>query len=454
MQEKAKTYSILGAARSGLAVAKLLRSEGRSVFVSDSRARADALQAIERLEEVGAAYEFGGHSDRVLESDLIVLSPGVPDTIPIVRRAVELGIEVTNEVEIASRRCRAPIAAITGTNGKTTTTELLGYILRCAGKQAWVAGNVGLPFSQIVDSAESDDVVVLEASSFQLEHISQFRPRVAVVLNVTPDHMDRYQNFESYRQAKLRITMNQQADDVLIYNADDPSLEDISRISHAQLLAITLRQEMASSSSPGAFLREGLVVLRHATEEILMQADEIRIRGPHNLYNSMAAALSARSLGLSIEAIREGLAGFPGVAHRLEPVAEIDGVRYVNDSKATNVDSLWYALSSFTDPVVLIAGGRSKKNVYDALLPLIKGRVKAAVLIGEAADEMEKAFAETTDTHRAGESMEKAVALARSLAQPGDVVLLSPACASFDMFRDYEQRGDIFKQIVMAITPT
>lgn len=455
MPDTLPTYSILGAARSGLAVAALLRAEGAAVFVSDSKP-ADteaAMEAIGKLDAVGAAYEFGGHSDRVLEASTLVLSPGVPDTIPIVKRAIERGMKLTNEIEIAWSRCRGRVVAITGTNGKTTTTELAGHIFRTAGWKTFVAGNVGIPFSEIAPKADEESVVVLEVSSFQLEHIAAFKPRVAVLLNITPDHMDRYATFADYAEAKYRITMNQDEDDALIYNADDPSLVELPSRSKARPFGFSIQRELPV----GAFKHNEELVMRMESsaisnnEEALMPVERIRIRGPHNLYNSMAAALSARELGVEPAAIREGLETFPGVAHRLEPVRELDGVRWVNDSKATNVDSMWYALSSFPGSIVLIAGGKSKKNVYDSVLPLIEERVKAAVLVGDAAGEMEEAFGSITKIYRAGYSMEDAVAQAQSIAEPGDVVLLSPACASFDMFNNYEHRGDHFKSLVNAL---
>jgi UDP-N-acetylmuramoylalanine--D-glutamate ligase len=447
MSKTPQTYSILGAARSGLAVARLLRREGARVFVSDVKPAESCGDARHLLESIGADYEFGGHSSRVLESTVLVLSPGVADTLPIVRQAREHGLEITNEIEIAARRCRAPIVAITGTNGKTTTSELTGFIFRSSGMNTYVAGNVGLPFSEIVADADERSVVVLEVSSFQLEHISTFRPRVAVLLNVTPDHLDRYGSFEEYVKAKFRITMNQTADDTLIYNRDDHNLSALPEQSMARAIGFSLTQELPF----GAFARDGMLILRdptNGTEEQLMQTQEIRIRGPHNLYNSMAAALAARTLGVGFSDIRNGLRNFPGVAHRLEPVRELDGVRYVNDSKATNVDSLWYALNSFSTPIVLIAGGKGKKNEYEPILSLIDERVRAVVLVGDAAAEMEKAFSGHATVVHAGYDMDAAVRTARSLAHAGDVVLLSPACASFDMFDNYEHRGEVFKSLV------
>ncbi len=444
-------YGVVGAARSGLAVARLLRSEGHQVLVSDSRSEDEMSTARETLRSIGARFEFGGHTAALLDNDVIVLSPGVPDTIPIVTEARRKGITITNELEVASRRCRGTIVAITGTNGKTTTTELIAHLFRTAGRKTWVAGNVGIPLSEIAPNTTPDDIVVVEASSFQLEHVETFHPRVAVILNVTPDHMDRYERFEDYVSAKRRITMRQTDQDVLIYNGDDSVLADLPTRTLAQSLQIRLHDAPIA----GAFTHDGEVHLRVAPgaqsspEDVsLIPVAAIGIQGPHNLYNAMAAALAARALGVEYDAIREGLASFAGVPHRLEPVAEIDGVRYVNDSKATNVNSLWYALQSFDSPIVLIAGGRSKKNVYDTILPLLKEHVRAVVLVGEAADEMEEAFHDIVPTHRAGFDMTEGVRIAGELAQPGDIVLLSPACASFDMFNNYEHRGDVFKELV------
>jgi UDP-N-acetylmuramoylalanine--D-glutamate ligase len=284
-------------------------------------------------------------------------------------------------------------------------------------------------------------------------------------LNITPDHLDRYAGFEEYARAKSRITMNQQTSDLLIYNADDEHACAMASRSGARTLGFSITDEVAS----GACVRTGMLLLRGAgsidpadhdraatgpiVEEEIMRIDEIRIRGPHNLYNAMAAALAVRSLGVGTTTIAEALRRFAGVPHRLDPVRELDGISYVNDSKATNVDSLWYALSSFSQPIILIAGGRSKKNRYDAIIPPLRKNVRTAVLIGEAATEMEEAFAGATRTVRAGESMEHAVELARSIASPGDVILLSPACASFDMFDNYEHRGEVFKSIVRELAP-
>lgn len=441
-------YTVLGAARSGLAVARLLSEEGESVFVSDAKRGDESLQSVEVLEALDIPYEFGGHSERVLEADVIILSPGIPPNIPILLEAEKRGIRVTNEIEIASRYCRGRIIGITGTNGKTTTTELIGHICRTAGRKTLVAGNVGIPFSEVTRQATADSLVVLELSSFQLEKIESFHPDVALLLNVTPDHLDRYESIEEYGAAKLRITMNQTEGDRLIYNGDNQWLRRIGQMDfRPKMLSYSLLHDVEA----GAFLRDGnLMIQTDESEEAVavIPAQEIGIRGPHNLANSMGAALAALSVGIPVGKIREGLASFRPLPHRLEEVAQINGVRYINDSKGTNTDALRYALESFDSPIILIAGGRAKKNRYDALLSLVEERVKAAVLIGEAAEEMEREFTGLTTIVMAGTSMESALQKASELAEPGDVVLLSPACASFDMFRNFEERGEVFRKIV------
>lgn len=443
-------FSIIGAGRSGLGAARLLLEEGMSVFVSDAGEQGAGSEGVAALREMRAQFEFGGHTDRVLDADAIVLSPGVPPDIPILIRAAERGIPVTNEIEIASRFCRGRIVGITGTNGKTTTTELAGHIFREGGCRTFVAGNVGVPFSEVARQADEESVVVLELSSFQLEKIETLRPDAALLLNVTPDHLDRYAGLDEYGAAKLRIAMNQRPQDRFIYSADDAWLE---RIPSAGIIPTLLGFSIRREVPRGAFVRDGMLALRmeeNGEVETVIPTDEIGIRGPHNLGNAMAAALAARSLGVDTESIGRALRSFRPLPHRLEEVGVIDGVRYVNDSKGTNTDALRYALESFAEPIVLIAGGRGKKNDYTALLPLMADRVKAAILIGEAADEMERAFAPLTRTIRAGFDMEAALAEAASVAAPGDVVLLSPACASFDMFRNFEHRGDVFRELVAA----
>ena len=442
------TYTVVGAARSGLAVARLLSEEGAKVFVSDVRSAKELSKEAEILESLRIDYEFGGHTERVLDADVIVLSPGVPPNIPVLLEAERQEIAVTNEVEIASKFCRGTIIGITGTNGKTTTTELLGHICREGGKKTFVAGNVGTPFSEIAREADAESLVVLELSSFQLERIESFHPHVALLLNVTPDHMDRYESIEDYGGAKLRITMSQDEEDWLICNGDDGWLQ---RIKDMKFKPSQLEFSIKNVVEEGAFLKDQMLTLsleKGRTLDKVLPANDIGIQGPHNLANAMAAALAARVVGISVDSIGEGLRSFRGLPHRLEDVAIIDDVRYVNDSKGTNTDALRFALQSFKEPIVLIAGGRAKKNDYTELLPLVNQGVKTAILIGEAADEMAEQFDGLTRVIHAGSDLELAVKKAKEVAEIGDVVLLSPACASFDMFKNFEERGNQFKEIV------
>lgn len=439
--------SVLGAARSGIAVARLLKSQGATVFVTDKKPEEEAAQQVQVLDSMGVEYEFGGHSDRLFDADFIVVSPGVPSSLNLVQHAMKVGLDIYSEVEVASWFCRAPIVAITGSNGKTTTTTLIGKIFERSGRRTVVAGNIGVPVSDYVTDADENSVAVLEVSSFQLDHVDTFKPKVAVLLNITPDHLDRYESYQAYMNSKFRIFMNQAADDFSVYNHDDEAVDK-----HGSGLQ-TIRRAFSVNEkiSCGGFTENGKVYLVENDEPVhLIDSKEIRIRGVHNLYNSLAAALAARALGVPAEVIADTLREFPGVEHRLEPVRELDGVKYINDSKATNVDAVWYALGSFDSPIVLIAGGKDKGNDYSPLFELVRKKVRAMILIGMAAPKMQKEFADKTKCVMAV-SMEDAIAKARCEAKSGDVVLLSPACASFDMFQDYEHRGREFKRLVMEL---
>ncbi|ARA93733.1 MAG: UDP-N-acetylmuramoyl-L-alanine--D-glutamate ligase [Bacteroidetes bacterium] len=443
--------TVIGGARSGLAVARLLAGAGARVFLTDHGTPTQGLEAA--LEAAGVRYEFGGHTPRALDADVMVISPGVPSTINLVQQARRSGLPVYSEIEVASWFCRAPIVAITGTNGKTTTTSLTGYILRRAGRRTLVAGNIGYPFSDYVLDAGEADVVVLEVSSFQLDHIATFRPRVSVLLNITPDHLDRYNyDFNAYAQSKFRIFENQHGDDVLVYNRDDHLIHEyVSWVAPRRGLR-TLSFSLDETPGSSAFVRGGHLVLRvHQQEEVLMQANQLALRGRHNLYNSLAAAVAARVMEVRSDVIRESLASFEGVPHRLELIRELDGVRYINDSKATNVNALWYALESFTEPVVLIAGGRDKGNDYAAVRPLVQQKARAVIAIGESADKVLRDLGTAAPHSVHAASLEEALRYARLFAEPGDVVLLSPACASFDMFENYEDRGDTFRRLVNSL---
>jgi UDP-N-acetylmuramoylalanine--D-glutamate ligase len=440
-----KKVSVVGAARSGVAVAMLLKSQGAVVYVSDSAA-ADKLQAsLPTLQAEKINYEVGGHSDRVYECELMVISPGVPSNAPLVLEAQKRKIKVVSEIEVGSWFCRAPIVAITGSNGKTTTTTLTGRILSNAAKKHVVAGNIGTAFSSVVLELVETDVAVLEVSSFQLDHCEEFSPKISVLLNITPDHLDRYDHsMEKYAASKARIFQNQQADDVLIYNQDDEWTNKIVLQAQCRTIGFSREQKLTE----GAFVEEGkLVTSLHGTRSEVIDINQIFIKGMHNLYNSMAAVLVGQLLGVDATLMQSTLKTFEGIEHRLEFVRRLNDVSYYNDSKATNVDSVWFALQSFKEPIVLFLGGRDKGNDYSRLTELVRKQVKAIVAIGESADIVEQSFKGTTVISKAS-SMEEAVATARFLAQPGDVVLLSPACASFDWFKNYEHRGEVFKQLV------
>jgi UDP-N-acetylmuramoylalanine--D-glutamate ligase len=450
MLVRGKRFSILGAGRSGLAVARLLKSRRAKVFLSEMGAKEKFEDMARQLEEIGVEYEFGDNTHRVLEADAIIISPGVPLQAPIVTLARQQGIKIISEIELASQFCEVPIVAITGTNGKTTTTTLVGEIFRNAGWTTFVAGNIGVPFADIVDQARGEKcVVVLEVSSFQLDTIDTFRPKVSALLNITPDHLDRYPNYEAYIQSKFRIFENQKGYDVFVYNNDDETVRSCAETLPIKALGFSLREELKQ----GAYLQGDNVMIRIGRDkENLIARAEIGIPGPHNLMNSMAAALMTRSLGIEYDVIRKTLKEFRGVEHRIEFVKELKGVKFYNDSKATNVDSMFYALGSFREPIILIAGGKDKGNDYSQVRDLVSERVKAIVAVGKGADKIQEYFNGVKPVYPAGFSMEDAVKTAQGIAQPGDVVLLSPACASFDMFDNYEHRGRVFKDLVNALT--
>jgi UDP-N-acetylmuramoylalanine--D-glutamate ligase len=480
-----KNVTVVGGARSGLAAARLLAEAGAAVFLTEHGEATDGL--VEALDEAGVEHEFGGHTRRALEADLFVVSPGVPSSVPILRQARRHGLRVYAEIEAAFWFCEAPVVAITGTNGKTTTTSLAGHLFRKAfegtEREVIVTGNIGYPFSDYVREAGPQDVVVIEVSSFQLDHIDTFRPQVSALLNVTPDHLDRYDNdFNEYAQSKFRIFENQHGDDTLVYNRDDDLVrgfvEKVADRRGLQALAFSTKQEVQH----GAFVdSDGRIIFRiHGQEEPLMLADKRApsLRGQHNLQNTLAAAISARIMEVRSESLRESLTTFEGVPHRLElvrttaaaaatgraggdgqpaPVGNgasgngASGVRWVNDSKATNVNAVWYALESFEEPLVLIAGGRDKGNDYSALKPLVREKVRAVIALGESADKVMRDLGALAPKSEKVSSMEEATRAAGRLAQRGDVVLLSPACSSFDMYENYEERGDTFRRLVLSL---
>ena len=438
--------TVIGAARSGLSAARLLHRKGVSVFLTELSPATKYEEAARLLREDGIAHEFGSHSARVFAADLIVVSPGVPGDAPVIVEAERRGIPVISEIEVGAMFLDGPIIAVTGTNGKTTTTTLSGEICRAAGRNTLVAGNIGKAFTDaLMDHEGPIDLAVLEISSFQLDTCVTFHPTTAAITTITPDHLNRYHgDFQEYVASKQRIFMNQTAQDHLIFNFDDPVVAGAVKSAASDLYPVSSMQRL----SKGGWRENGsLMIDAGYGRELLVRVDDLQVHGRHNHMNVLMAGLAARLEGIGIDVIRQACMGFKGVEHRLEFICEVDGVRWINDSKATNVDSVVIALQSYRQPVVLIAGGRDKGAAYDPLFELIKDRVRAMVLIGEAAEKMEREFAPLTRVTRARDMME-AVNIARMAAQPGDIVMLSPACASFDMFDSFEHRGRVFKDCV------
>ncbi|MCH8276541.1 MAG: UDP-N-acetylmuramoyl-L-alanine--D-glutamate ligase, partial [Bacteroidetes bacterium] len=438
--------TVVGAGRSGLAASRLLSRAGFIVFLTEMDQLSSEAGHVLRAARVG--FEVGGHTARALETDFVVTSPGVPSSSPLLRQAMESGIPVYSEIEAAFWFCRSPVVAITGSNGKTTTTALIGHIFRSSGRKTWVAGNIGHPFSDVVEKAGSKDVIILEISSFQLDHIDLFRPDVSVLLNITPDHLDRYGNsIEAYAGSKFRIAENQKDNDALVYNMDDYRISSWAGRMHSEdgpnRYGFTLKENDRAS---GFILDDSLILRTDENEEVLMKMDELALPGRHNVYNSLAAAVAARVKEVRSDIVRESLASFEGVPHRLEFVREVDCVQYVNDSKATNVNALWYALQSFSCPIVLIAGGRDKGNDYEMLAELVSDKVKAIICLGKDNKKIHEAFNDIIEDIVDARSAADAVNLAYQLSEKGDTVLLSPACASFDLFDNYEDRGHQFKK--------
>lgn len=447
MEVKNRNIVVIGAARSGISVARLLRQHGASVFVSDTGEIKSATESL--FESEGIEFESGGHTERAYRGDFAVVSPGVPDEAPLVQHYMNTGNHIYSEIEVAAWFCNSPIVAVTGSNGKTTAVEWMAHMWQQAGKKVLVAGNIGKAFSEVVEVTNPDTTVILEVSSFQLDHIHRFKPEISVLLNITPDHLNRYQNsFERYVASKMRIFSNQGSEDQLIYGYDDPLLRNFFDANEVlpQLFAFSAIKRV----NRGAGVEEEyLKFFNHQSEDVLMHRNQMGLPGNHNLANGLASALAARAFEVEDEAISESLRSFSGVEHRLELVVDRDGVQWFNDSKATNVNSVWFALDSFDCPITLIMGGRDKGNDYTELIPLIKEKVHTIIAIGEGKDKIESQLGSVAAGFSKADSMEEAVTIARKQSKPGEVVLLSPACASFDMFDSYEERGEIFKKLVL-----
>ena len=435
---------VLGGGESGTGACLLARKLGHEVFLSDKGNLSDKYREIlinNRIE-----FEEGGHSlDKIYNADLVIKSPGIPDNNPVVEELRRRGIEVISEIEFAGRHSSAKMCCITGSNGKTTTTLLIKHILDTAEIDAGLAGNVGFSLAAQV-AAEAHSLYVIELSSFQLDGMYDFRADVAVLTNITPDHLDRYDfKYENYINSKFRILQNMRPEDLFVYGYDSDAVRE--KVKELDIVPVQAPFTYLDKKDCAAYMDGNRLTAKESGRVFSIDKDEISIKGRHNIYNAMCAVLACMRLGVSNEKIAEGLRSFPQVEHRLETVLVRDGVTYINDSKATNVDSAWYALDSMTAPVVWIAGGKDKGNDYSVLSDLVRKKVKALVCMGLHNEKLIESFSplcKVIDT----DNLEDAVKAARSCAEPGDVVLLSPCCASFDLFKSYEHRGEMFKQEV------
>jgi UDP-N-acetylmuramoylalanine--D-glutamate ligase len=452
MELNHKRVLVVGLGKSGVASALFLKAHGAKVTVSDTKSGDELRNEIPVLLDHGITVETGGHGERTFRGqDLIVVSPGIPVDAPALVQARSLGERVIGEIELAAQFLLGPIVAITGSNGKTTTTTLTGEILTAGGNAALVGGNIGTPAISLVDRAQRETAIVLEISSFQLETIQTFRPKVAVVLNITPDHLDRHRTFEAYVDAKARVFENQTGDDFAVLNEDDPTCVSLGSRTRAQVFWFSRRKAVKL----GGCVREGNIVFRDGSQQReIMLASEIPLKGAHNLENVLAAVCAGALMGCTPEKIRQAVRDFKAVEHRLEFVATIRGVDYYNDSKATNVDATIKALESFPANIHLILGGKDKGSDYTLLNDLLRQRVKRVYTIGAAAEKIESQIVSSKHggpeiVH--AETLENALRKANAAAQAGDVVLLAPACASFDQFKNYEQRGQVFKDIVRGL---
>jgi len=441
---KNKRVTLVGMGRTSVALARLLLREGALPLVSDSENRAALAPFKEELESLGVPYECGNHSPLAFSRcEVVMPSPGVPPGIEPIARAVSNGAALVSELDFAFSRCKVPVIAVTGTNGKTTTTELIAALLRACGHRVALAGNNATPFSGALTGPAPFDYVVLEISSYQLEISREFHPWIGAILNVTPDHLARHKSIEQYAAEKAKMFAQQTATEFAIVNADDPICAARNRDTKAKRIAFSLEKRVAE----GLWLDGD--VIREGDREVARRSD-VPLPGKHNLANALAALTMVRAGKFDWARCISGLRAFRGVEHRIESVATIDGVRFVNDSKSTNIDSLRVALESFEQPIVLIAGGRGKGSDYRVLCDLMARHVKAMVTIGEDAPKLEEAFGDIVSFVRAG-SMEAAVRAAQERAAAGDVVLLSPGCASFDWFSNFEERGRVFKRVVAAL---
>lgn len=440
-----KKISVIGAVRSGVGAARLAKKLGATPFVSDSGSEEKLNPSIKILKNEKIDFEIEKHTDRVYDCDLMIVSPGVPSDAEVIKNAQIKNLKIISEIQFAANYCKGNIIGITGTNGKTTVTSLCGYLFNECSAKTYTAGNIGLAFSDIALDVKKNEFVALEVSSFQLDLIENFKPKVAMILNITPDHLNRYENsIEKYAASKLRIFENQDSSDYLIINKDGELLNKYFKKTESKIYWFSTKNKVTN----GCYLDEDEVIfVKDGVEHFSCFVSDIFIRGEHNIQNAMAVIIAAKIFGLNNEKIIEALKSFKGVEHRLELVREIDGVKFINDSKATNIDSVIVALKSFDEPIFLILGGQDKGNDYSLIEFLVVEKVKKIYAIGSSASKVFNYFHQLVKTELK-KDFNEVINTAISEAREGDIVLLSPACASFDMFDNYEHRGKVFKEIV------
>ncbi|MBS1514170.1 MAG: UDP-N-acetylmuramoyl-L-alanine--D-glutamate ligase [Bacteroidetes bacterium] len=445
-------FAVLGAGKSGVAITKLLLLHGaKGVLLADEK---EVNKSAINIEAENFKIESGKFSDSLLDYDAIVKSPGIPPSNEILVKARNLGKKIFSEVEAASWFCSAPIVGITGTNGKTTTTVLIGEIFKDAGYKTFVCGNVGTAFSEIVGDVTKDSVVVLELSSFQLEDIDELNPLVSIILNITPDHIDWHGSFENYLEAKLKISQNHNENDLLVYNFDDETLRNSLKGYKGNIAGISVNQNLYETNfNTGAYLADGMLYYfdksKNQLDDVVMRKD-VYLKGNHNVYNVLASIIAAKKFGISCDDIEKTLMSFKGVEHRIEFVREVNGVSYYNDSKATNIDALIVALQSFDKNIILVLGGKDGGNDYNIVKDLVNDRVKEIIAVGSSKDKVYNFFSGFKKVHKV-ETYDEMVKYANEVGVTGDVVLLSPACKSFDMFNNFEERGQKFKELVNSL---
>lgn len=454
---KGKKVLVVGLGKTGQSAARFLNDQGAKVSITDTRGKSELAEPLKALADLKIEYDLGKHTPKFFTTvDLIMLSPGVPANIEPLTEARNAGIPIINDIELAYSFIKAPIIAVTGTNGKTTTTSLIAEMLKNDGKKVFMGGNIGVPVLNMLNEKQQPDVVVLELSSFQLETIDEFKPKVAVFTNLEPDHLDRYPTgVDAYYAAKLRLLAKADKEMTLVTNLDNERTAKLAESFPGKVVHFTKRDPMTIGSSiaeqfQGAYLKRPKMVLKANGKEDVVDLMMSKLAGDHNRENIMAAAAAATAMGCSKNGIQKTIETFKGVAHRLEFIRRKDGVTFYNDSKATNVASVLRSLSSFNAPIILIAGGRDKDQDFSPLIELVKRRVKNLILIGEAKEKINRVIGDFSETFLVG-TFEEAVLLSYQKSRNGDVILLSPACASYDMFKNYEERGDYFKKLIAQL---